>query len=196
MNDSVGCDEARILWENDSKIPIDSEKWKNIRHNCFRMLTSTKMQFFHYRLISKKLTTNVQRNRFDNTVSPLCHFCRKKKETIIHIFTECEITGKFIAKVFNWAKYILNLDLFRLLSTENLLLSNYTGQFDDLVNNLTVLTKHYIYVTKCLNNELSVLTMLTSLHNMYNDEKFKATQENRLYNFVKKWSKYHDYCQS
>ena len=162
--------------------------------NNFYYLCSTKYRFFQYRVLSKKLITNVTRNKWDKDISPRCVYCKQKYETIVHLFCECEVTQWFIANVIKCIEYITNQRNQLTFTKSEFILNNSVGQYTQFKIILFTALKHYIYATKCLNNQLSPIIFMGILHNMYVDEKHMAMQRKNMYKFGKKWSMYNEYC--
>ena len=78
------------LWEMELKISIDDGVWENMNENTFKMIGSTKLQYFQYRLTNRIITTNLRRAKWDPDIDPKCTFCREELETSLHIFYECK----------------------------------------------------------------------------------------------------------
>ena len=55
----------------------------------FTLVTSTKLQYFPYKCVNRIITTNINVNKWKPEVSNLCAFCTYRKETIEHLFWEC-----------------------------------------------------------------------------------------------------------
>ena len=76
-------------------------------------------------MLSKKLTTNWLRSKWDTNVSPLCFYCKESNETIEHIYLECQTVKMFYRALIKWINYILNVDI--VLSNENKICANFVG---------------------------------------------------------------------
>ena len=83
-------DHGLVAWQKELHVSLSREEWQEIWRHGFEISMATKLQSFQYRLLSKKLVTNVQRHRWDKNISELCSFCTTKKETILHIMGECD----------------------------------------------------------------------------------------------------------
>ena len=60
--------------------------------------------------------------------------------------------------------------------------------FSDLINTVLLITKQYIYATKCLKEELSFMVLAQKLYEMQNLERIVTLRNNRYMRFVRKWS--------
>ena len=91
-----------ILKDNDS--PIDTEifwfdtlgmegdiDWSIIHDNNFRCSIETQLRSFYFKVFHKAICTNRFLHKIDRNDSPLCHFCKLKEETLIHLFCECDV---------------------------------------------------------------------------------------------------------
>ena len=58
------------LWEMELKISIDDGVWENMNENTFKMIGSTKLQYFQYRLTNRIITTNLRRAKWDPDIDP------------------------------------------------------------------------------------------------------------------------------
>ena len=91
-----------ILKDNDS--PIDTEifwfdtlgmegdiDWSIIHDSNFRCSIETQLRSFYFKVFHKAICTNRFLHKIGRNDSPLCHFCKLKEETLIHLFCECDV---------------------------------------------------------------------------------------------------------
>ena len=97
-------------WERMLNTVIDSTSWESYCIKPFILTQCSKLRYFQHRVINNKIMTNSIRSRWDKTVDPLCYFCGKKLETMIHLFWECDYVQKLYKSFFKWFNYILDLD--------------------------------------------------------------------------------------
>ena len=64
----------RQMWQNELHTQIDPERWSRLYQSAMKYTRSTKHRYFQYRLLNRRLTTNVHRSKWDHEVSPLCFF--------------------------------------------------------------------------------------------------------------------------
>ena len=102
-------DHGKICWETELGKKWIKQEWGKIRMYTFKNTQSVKLRYFQYRILSKKLTTNVTRNKWDNTINMKCTFCHIKKETVLHVLWECNIVQKIWKSVEKWLNYICNI---------------------------------------------------------------------------------------
>ena len=98
---------AKETWERELVIQITKESWQHLFIDVRKMTLSIKHRYFQYRLINRRLVTNVQRHKWNEEVSPLCTFCGSKQETVIHLLYECPKTKYLWTNFKKWLRYIL-----------------------------------------------------------------------------------------
>lgn len=60
---------------------------------------NTYLQAFHYRVISRIISTNTFLHRIGRSLSPLCTFCKVCNETLYHILWECSAVQDYIREI-------------------------------------------------------------------------------------------------
>ena len=176
------------IWEREYGIIIPIESWHDHRMYSYYLLLSTKQKWFQYRVLSRRIVTNVTRHKWNLIDNNRCHFCNVLPETMNHLFITCKHVKRIWTAMFRWLEYILELKLD--LSHDVMMLANYVGQFKDFVNLVLIFVKQYIYDTKCCDGKLNFMQLSSKLHRLYLDEKAIAQEENNVPKFVKKWSIY------
>ena len=68
------------------------------------------------------------------------------------------------------------------------ILNCYTGPHADLKNLLILITKQYIYATKCLKEELNFIHLAQKIYLIQNLERIIASRNNKMFKHVRKWS--------
>ena len=182
---SDNYDHGRIAWQTELKTSYDEREWENIRLHGFRILTATKYQLFQFKLLSKKLTTNVIRHVWDTNISDKCTFCKNYKETTIHIFWECEKVSLFWKSIAKWLKHICNIQCD--YNSENVIINVFDSKIVEII---TLIAKQYIYACKCLQEDLRVTILASKINQMYNTEKAIAQQNVKTKNFRLRWDIY------
>ena len=100
-------------------------------------------------MLCRAIVTNIQLKEWKIIETENCYFCGIGKETIEHLFCDCEK----VAELWNYVKTIINLTE---LKQEEILLNTITTNPRLLANCLVLLTKYYIYRTRCLQGNLDV----------------------------------------
>ena len=176
------------MWSRELGKEISKEEWQKIRLNSYHNVISVKLKYFQYRLLNRKLTTNVLHNKWDRNVSPMRTFCGKANETVIHIMFRCVHIVKFWNNWRKWINYIIKCKI--LITPEIIVCNNITGQFNEFINTSLLIAKQYIYAMKCLKNELSFIKFVQKVHEMYLDELAYAKHYKCTFRILKKWDIY------
>ena len=132
-NNYKGCtsDQARMAWELELKIEITKENWYAIRNNCYYLIKVAKLKEFQFRLLSRRITTNVTRNRYDKSIDKNCTFCTKYKETVVHLLHDCEYVRKIWNNIKRWLQYICNVKFE--YNEVDIIMNNVKGENDYLI---------------------------------------------------------------
>ena len=181
-------DHGYVTWQVELKVKWDLETWHKIREHGFRITLSTKHRIFQFKILSKKLVTNVMRHRWDANIAPECDFCKKYKETTLHLMWECHIVAKFWKNLIRWCKYICNIEI--ILDEETIITNMYKGYDKRFIDMLLLTAKQYIYATKCLKETLNINKFITRVNTIYVSEKEIAFQTNKISIFKRKWLSY------
>ena len=96
-----------------------------------------KLRLIQYRILTKTLTTNIKRHKWDRNVSYMCTFCKKKSETILHIlvcYPKVEKLWLNLSKII--AYYYGEAVTF---TPELIILNNYKGPCKEQVNSMMII---------------------------------------------------------
>ena len=117
------------------------------------------------------------------------NFVKKERETVTHMLITCEVVKKAIwLPLIKWLDYFcyiqMNLDVYEII------FNNYKDSFSTLVNSIIVLTKQYIYATRCLGNKLSFTQLTVKIHDLREIEKMIAKRNGNMVKHTAKWNMY------
>ena len=73
------------------------------------------------------------------------------------------------------------------ITAQNMLYNNYKGMYGDLINLLILITKQYMYASKCLKQGMSFVNLASKIYEMHTLEKIIALRENNYVKFIWKW---------
>ena len=152
-----------------------------------RIMHNTKLKDFQYRFLSKKITTNHLRSKWDKTVNPTCTFCRTALETITHLFYECKQISKLWTALTKWLQYMLKIR-FR-IDERMVVLCNYQGQHSKTINLIVLIFKQYIYATKCIGEEISFTKAMCKMQEFRKLEFIMCEKNSKLSDYYKIWGK-------
>ena len=157
------------IWQSDLKLEITDDEWSEAYVYVNRITKSTKLQYLHFRIMNKKLTTNVKRSKWDKNVSPLCTFCLSVKETILHIYVECPQVKRLWAALKKWFNYFYSISCE--FTPRDIILNNIRNVQSDFTNIIMLIMKQYIYSTKCKQQVLAFTDFISYLNHWYNIER-------------------------
>ena len=181
-------DHGKITWQTELKNDWDEAEWSEIRMHGYYLSRSTKLRSFQFKLLSKKLVTNVTRCKWDTEISPKCEFCKESDETLIHLLWECDITKLFWKKLQQWLKYTCKIDVN--ITVITMITNKFDGKHKEFIDTVILITKQYVYACKCLQEKPNVVTVAERIFRMYIAEKAIALQSNKMIKFEKKWKEY------
>ena len=183
-------DHGFVTWKHELKIDIDPEQWNKIRVHGYHISKYAKLRLFQFKVLSKKLVTNLQRHRWDKSISEKCSFCEEEVETILHLLWDCNIVKNFWCSVFKWLQIIFDIEPDA--RPEYIILNNVKNQNSDFVNTVILHAKHFIYVCKCKQTIPNLIQLTSKIHKLYLIEKNIAYEENNIHRFKSKWQIYVD----
>ena len=123
-----------------------------IHSDIFRITNVPKYRSFQYRLLQRGLVTNIQLNKWNNKPSDLCYYCKEFKETLVHLFFECQIVKGFWTEIGDYikSKYHYQINM----TAANIILNRVIEKKNHVINFLVLLAKQYIYSQRCLGTRL------------------------------------------
>ena len=105
---------------------------------------STKLRSFQYRLIHRSIVTNIQLCYWKISDSTLCTFCKKERESINHLFFQCNIVNELWLQVDNFMNLFSDTEID--LTWENVLWNSIVPEDDCHIKNyICLITKQFIY---------------------------------------------------
>ena len=181
----------KTLKKNDCLLDRVAQKWNNkgveldkdeIKVACVQanMLTnSIKLRSFHYRAIQGALVTNMHLQHYGMLESNHCTFCKKFPETHKHLLFECEKINELISWLFTNAHCDPSFKM--------LLLSNFPTK---VWSTVSLLMKHYIYVSRCKGEDISLNCFCRVLKHYKSLEYEAAVAKDKVSMHMRKMAKY------
>ena len=121
-------------------------------------------------------------------IRPLCTFCHNELETIEHILWDCEIIKIFLD---NFQLSMQRNGITFEFDKKNFIFGLHTKLNENRVHNLILLiTKFYIYKSRCSNGNLSVESLLHILKQYYHVERHMASLYSNPNSLDEKWSQF------
>ena len=175
-------------WAQELEYEILDDDWNQAIRRLFKNTKCTKLRAFHYRLHNRILTTNINRNKWDNRIPSLCHFCGKSTEMYVHLFVLCPHIVKIWKVLTKWLYYFCNINL--TISKETVIFNSYNDSFKDMVNFIILVVKQYIYAQKCPDLPLVFRELIVKIRYYKNLEYISAKKCKNLTHFQKNWNMY------
>ena len=165
--------------------------WPIIYLKPFVTTQEIKLRWFQYRILHRILTTNTFAYKLKLIDSEMCTFCNEKKESLEHLFWECNIVQNFWNNFINWllksCNHIHNLEL----SLEFVIFGcKDNTKTDNIFDLLLLLAKYFIYKCKVKNVQLNITHFKNEVKQRYMVEKHIHFSKNCLNKFFTKWSMY------
>ncbi len=113
--------------------------------------------------------------------SELCSFCQNSKETVTHLFWNCNETQLFVYRMQQWFRSHVGYDMD--LNMDSFFLGIHTNA---LYNLLCILGKLCIYRAKLNGSKPSILLFNDKVRDIYNIEKYIAIKNSKMCNFANK----------
>ena len=166
--------------------------WKTIYLMPSVSTMDMKLQECQFKIIHRILPTNKFLYLCNLSDTDQCYFCNSKVETISHLLFECDVVKSFWTDIFDWLYPML--DLLPLLNLENVIFGVENGEHSNLINQILLIVKRLIFVTKCKSENLS-LPLFTGIlkscysieQNIYNSSELDPSR-NSKFKYVKyKW---------
>ena len=175
----------KTIWEKELDTTINDDQSKNIFVQFRQLVKPTKLQYFQYKILTRKLMTNMLQHKWDPSISRKCAMCQKEDETIIHIMYQCDLVKPLWELLQKACKHFSGLKINFNLSM--IILNDYNGQQKALVNLLIAVMKQHIYAEKCKLNSPTFQKFMTKLTQYYQSDKRIAIENDRWKDFYKKW---------
>lgn len=169
-------------WKND--LNIDDHTIKGLNCVVFRSTSDVRLRWLQYRITHRILATNKFLHNIGLKDSPLCTFCKKENETLLHLFITCEHVHSLWSKLEEWIYNKVGILLN--FSTKDLLFGK-PGKKCVSQNIIVYIVKSYIYKQR-LNNETLYLTSVKKmLRYYYNLEKYIFYSNCKFQKFSDRW---------
>ena len=159
---------------------MDNELFRNYVLRINKFTICVKLRSFQYRLIMSAIVTNIHLKHYGILDSNSCTFCNNEVETCIHLFYDC-VKVKPI-----WIHIKKEFKL--TFEVSDLILNNIVDNPKHMENCIVLIAKYYIYKTRCLKEQISVMSCTNYIKNYIAIEEQIAKENNKLGLHTIKWS--------
>ncbi len=171
----------KIHWERGLDIIAnDDEEWRFFHTLPFMTTKETKLQTFQFNISHNSLITNSKLKYFGIRTDNRCTFCNLYKENILHLLYECNISRTLWLQLMDW----LNRDRRDkiVIQSKNIILG-IRGEPNDLpLNHIILLTKYYLYKSRCKNIEPTLKGAIADI-----EECIKTERQANIKDVEQKW---------
>ena len=175
-------------WEKALKTPIEYSTFLQWINNIKLATGIPKYKSFQYRLLFFGLVTNAQLYHWKKRNDNRCTFCKEAKETIFHIYCECEIVFEFMEGVQIWSADVFKCQSYMCLDNTSIISNQFVEDQRHLYNTIGLVAKQFVYRQRCQNLPLSIEHFKTLIRQIQSAEKYYAVKNEQLAKHKKKWS--------
>ena len=181
-------DNIKAKWENDLERTISEKEMAYLFSSVKTITPNAKLHSFQYRLLRKAISTNIHLKHWKIKESDSCSFCKSTRETIRHLFVDCEKIQKLWKGVSLLVKSLGNSSQL-VLDYENIMFNKIDNSRmqSTITNFICLVTKQYIYRTRCLNNIPNINELKCLIYSYKNSERYYAIKNDTLQKHCKKW---------
>lgn len=176
----------RTIWSNECQLDVDDKYIEKLFKKIRRITVNTKLRYFLYRIVTRKLITNIMVTKWNTSISSKCSFCKSTDETISHLLVDCQYAQKIWIASEKWIKYFHQQKI--KFTKKIILLHEYKGRSAVFINFFIVVVKFFLYKSRCLNITPVFKDLIKDLSHYKAVEKIMAIRNDKLYKFARKWS--------
>ena len=154
--------------------------------SIYTITNSVKLRSFQFRLIHKAIVLNSHLFRWGLREDNLCSFCNASKETITHLFYDCNIIKEIWQSLAHWLSE-LGLDI-QDFSAYEIIFNCFANNPRDVLNTIGLIVKQLIYRNRCLKKGINFNEVKNYIMFFRSIEKVNALRSNSSSRFYKKWN--------
>jgi hypothetical protein len=164
---------------------VDYEPF-NVLHSC---TMDRKLRNFQFKLLHMILPTNSLLKKMKVKDNDLCNFCNSQKDSLIHIYSECDKLKDFWSHVNGFLDAILKDDSQDLVLDNSTIVLGYceTENWSTLINFIILFAKHYIHCCYWTSKQPTFDLFFTKLKYHHSIELDIAMANNNLDKHIKKY---------
>ena len=195
-----GNELVREMFQKDNELPTASTKWNSelpsldwraIFKHSIKVTPDPQLKWFQARIIHRILPTKKYLHLCKLTHSPLCVFCNRNIETLIHLFWDCYFVNTFwkdLVKLLQ--EKCAHCDIFNLCQELVIFGSTKKIYTDKAMDSIILYAKMYVYKCKLQEKMPQLEHFMPELKYRTSVEKILAIKSSKLSVFNEKWKLY------
>ena len=169
-------------------IMIDDEQIRIAFIAISRNCDVVKYRSFQYRLLHNAIFLNNRLEHMGIAESDKCYFCKHAKETVAHLFYECNHTKKLMKTIQNYLKE----NEYMSIGSEDwsmikVLMSAIDENLFSCCNLIVTIMKQNIYAAKCLKKNITSNMIIKEFEFIHEMEKQNAIRSQNVKKYNLKW---------
>ena len=161
-------------------------QFRDLHMDIYKTTNVTKYRSFQYRLIQRAIVTNIHLEKWKIIEKNLCSFCQQQPEQITHLFWYCPKVQEIWIEIIGYIQERFSTPVLTPGITQ-IIFNQLVDQKCHAANFIILLTKHYIYKSRCLGNQLKIKELKQFIKSIEATEKYIATKNNKLMLHNRKW---------
>ena len=176
-----------LKWKMENQLCGTLMDFREAHLDIYRVTNIPKYRSFQYRILQRGLVTNIQLQKWNITSTDLCTFCAQERETMSHLFFECDKVQEIWTQLIEWlqTRFLLRDQI---VNPQAILLNRMVEKRNHAINFICLLTKQYIYAQRCMQKPLSFKALKAKIQTTEKMEKYIATKNDKLSTHARKWS--------
>ena len=180
--------DVMLRWENDLDIQITLDDFQKAFRNVYTVTNITKYRDFQFRLLhrSRAIVLNSHLYRWGIINTNICSFCGVEKETLKHLFVDCEEIQQLWRNVENLC---VELNGARgNFTARNIMFNTVNKSPRNVCNFVCAVTKQYIYAQRCAEKTVNYIELKVRILQLRNVELYNAKKSGNLKKHESKWN--------
>jgi len=180
-------DKSQSKWIADCENYENSIEWDKSYILPFYCTKETKLQTFQFKLLHRRITTNDYLYKIGISLTDICTFCEQKKDSLIHLFWDCEFVQTFWQNIQHWLiQHQIKPQNFSL--TLPICLGPVDNTEDILFHHALLIGRYHIYSSKIKNTLSNLQVFSQTFLKCQEIEKCYAYKTNTVKKYNSKWN--------
>ena len=173
------------LWEAELEMGFDERDLTDAAKHIFSVTNVPKLRSFQYRLVHKAIVVNSHLFQWGIKNSNLCTFCGDKKETLVHLFYDCDITRALWSDVLELMNSYSRREV--VFNQKTVLMNSLVSENGHIKNFICLVVKYYIYSQRCADQPVVFSHVKNYIQTFESIEKYIAIKNSKLGKHLRKW---------